>query len=118
MRIIPKILMIIAISFMLIWIFSLIKCEVLTYKYHDDFEYAYQENDMLGNMEYFKVLSVSKDTARVYYVSENMSSAHVLYFENIDRQWKEVEWHTVWAKSGSASGVIFPYWWHFIYGGF
>jgi len=100
-----------------IWVSSLIKCEVLTRKYFDDFEMAYTQNTMLGEMEYFKVLNCDGDTADVYYVSKGMTDANVLTFENNDGTWEEISWRTVWSTSGSASEVVYPYWWHFIYGG-
>lgn len=43
---------------------------------------------------------------------------NVLSFEKVDNNWKETNWDTIWSASGSASDVIWPYWWHFIYGGF
>ena len=102
----------------LIWIFSLVKCEVLTQKYHDDFALAYTQNTMLGDMEYFKVLRCDGATADVYYVGKGRTAADVLTFENRNGNWVETSWETVWSTTGSASEVIYPYWWHFIYGGF
>ncbi len=101
-----------------IWIFSLVKCEILTRKYYDDFEYAYTQNSMLDEMEHFKVLRCDGHSAEVYYVSKGMTGADVLSFENINGIWVETSWKTVWSTPGSASEVIYPYWWHFIYGGF
>ena len=101
-----------------IWILSLVKCEILTRKYYDDFEYAYTQNSMLSEMEYFKVLHCDGNSADVYYVSKGMTRADVLSFENTNRTWPETSWKTIWSSSGSASGVIYPYLWHFIYGGF
>jgi hypothetical protein len=103
--------------FLVIWGISLIKCEILTSKYHDDFEHAYTSNPMLGEMEYFKVLSCDGENAKVYYVSKDMADANVLYFNKLNGVWSETGWNTVWSSTGSASDVIFPYWWHFIYGG-
>jgi len=100
-----------------IWISSLIKCEILTNKYHDDFAQAYTQNTMLGEMEYFKVLSCDESTAEVYYVSKGMTDANVLTFKHTDGVWQEISWKTIWSTSGGASEVIYPYWWHFIYGG-
>ena len=100
-----------------IWIASLIKCEVLTLIYNDDFETAYMQNTMLGEIEYFKVLKCNGRTAEVYYVGKDTSVGNVLSFEKKNNTWKEVSWQTVWSTKGSASEVIYPYWWHFIYGG-
>ncbi len=100
-----------------VWASALINCEILTHKYHDDFAQAYTQNTMLEEMEYFKVLSCDGNTAEVYYVSKGMTGAHVLTFKNNNDAWQEISWKTIWSTSGSASDVIYPYWWHFIYGG-
>jgi len=101
-----------------IWASSVIKCEVLTQIYSEDFENAYTQNPMLGEMEYFKVLTCDGKTAEVYYVSKGMRSGDVLSFEIHNGTWVETSWNTIWSDTGSASEVIYPYWWHFIYGGF
>ena len=116
-----KVLIIIAIIVAVptvVWLSSLINCERLTQKYYKDFEDTYTQNVMLGDIEYFKVLRCDGETADVYYVSEDMVNANVLTFKNTDGKWIETDWNTIWSKTGSASGVIFPYWWHFVYGGF
>ena len=68
-------------------------------------------------MEYFKILDYSETTATVYYVSENMSGGNVLEFVKQNEEWVYSNWETIWSKTGSASDIIWPYWWHFIYGG-
>ncbi len=103
------------------WISALIKCETLTREHYDEFKEAYKQNTMLGDMEYFKVLDYNDcDIARVYYVSKGNSAANVLtfYYDDTTDSWEEISWNTIWSGSGSASGVCYPYWWHFIYGGF
>ena len=102
---------------LLIWVGALLKCEILTAMYHDDFSDAYKGNTMLGEMEYFKVLRCNGETAQVYYVGKNMSGGNVLTFEKQNGIWVETYWDVIWSDSGSASDVIYPYWWHFIYGG-
>ena len=116
-----RILIIIIVAIMIpvsFWGISLIKCEMLTHKYYNNFEQAYKQNTMLGEMEYFRVLSCDENIAEVYYVSKGMTDANVLTFENRNGVWQEISWKTIWSTSGSASEVIYPYWWHFIYGGF
>lgn len=116
-KLLPTIIIAVIAVPIMIWILSLAKCEILTQKYFDDFEYAYTQNSMLGEMEYFKVLRYDGNLADVYYVSKGMTGADMLSFENINGTWKETSWHTIWSTSGIASEVIYPYWWHFIYGG-
>ena len=98
---------------------SIVKCEILTKKYYDDFSEVYKQNSMLSEteMEYFKVLSVRREIADVYYVEKDMTAGIVLTFEKQNGSWVETNWNTIWAVSGNASETIYPYWWHFIYGG-
>lgn len=103
--------------FVLIQSIALIRCEILTNTYYEDFELAYKDNSMLGEMDSFKVLECDGETAQVYYIEAGKARAHVLTFENISGTWQEAQWQTVWSTTGSASEVIWPYWWHFIYGG-
>ena len=95
--------------FLLIWIASLIKCEVLTNKYHDQFALAYQNNPMIYDVQYFKVLRCNGETAEVYYVSADCGD--VLELRNQDGTWVETSWRTIWSKHGSASNAVWPYWW-------
>ena len=104
--------------FLIIWLAALMKCEVLTLLNREEFETIYKENTMIGNIDYLKVLEYSEEYARVYYVSENRSAGVILSFVKQGDKWKYDNWErTVWSATGSASEVIWPYWWHIIYGG-
>lgn len=104
---------------LLLWSMSLIKCELLTYAHHDEFKDAYLQDTMLPEkIASFKILHYSDSCASVYYVGEKHSGGDVIEFEWKNGKWCVEHWKTVWSGSGSASGVIWPYWWHFIYGGF
>lgn len=104
--------------FAVIWLSSLLRCAVLTHIYKNDFKYAHTANTMLGETEQFHVLSCKGGYAEVYYIGKGKSSGDLLAFKKINGKWSEVSWDTVWSGSGgSASGVVWPYWWHFIYGG-
>ena len=123
MKIFRNIILGIICFFLITWIGALIKCEVLTYQHYDEFKDAYRENTMLGDMEYFKVLRYApsrSNIAQVYYVGKGHAGGDVLTFQyNYEADcWKEISWSTIWSGvGGSASEVIWPYWWHFIYGG-
>ena len=104
--------------FCIVWLGAIIRCEYLTNRYYDDFADAWRVNTMLGEMEYFKVLSCNGEWADVYYVGKDYSSGDLMTFCREEGQWAEAGWDTVWSDTGSASEVIWPYWWHFIYGGF
>ena len=102
----------------ILWLGALIQCEVLTDRYYDDFDDAWRQNTMLGEMEYFKVLHCDGEWADVYYVGKEYSSGDLMAFHMEAGRWIEANWNTVWSDTGSASDIIWPYWWHFIYGGF
>lgn len=97
-------------AFLLAWGISLLKCEILTHRYYDDFQYAHVNNSWIAEAEEFKVLNCNGDTAEVYYTSETLGC--VLTFDRRDGAWVEVTWRAVWAKHGSASEFVWPYWWH------
>ncbi len=124
MKIFRNIVLGIICYFLITWIGTLIKCEVLTYQHYDEFKDAYKQDTMLGDMEYFKVLSYNPNRAwgfaQVYYVGKGHSGGDVLTLQyNYEKDlWEEISWSTIWSGvGGSASEVIWPYWWHFIYGG-
>ncbi len=72
---------------------------------------------MIGDIDYLRVLDYSDEFARVYYVSKNKAVGDVVAFEKKDDDWLYSRWDTIWSDTGSASSVIWPYWWHFLYGG-
>lgn len=73
---------------------------------------------MLGEIDYLKILDYSNRRARVYFVSKDHSMANIFNFIKENDEWIVEGWaSTIWSQSGSASEVIWPYWWHFIYGG-
>ena len=118
MRKSKRILLIIPCIFFIIWIGSLVKCEVLTILHYDEFSEKYRENTMMGDIDYLKVLEYNGNHARVYVVSANKAAGDILLFSKENNEWHYDEWEkTVWSDKGSASEVIWPYWWHFIYGG-
>ncbi len=72
---------------------------------------------MITESDYFRVLEYSDSYAKVYYVNRDLTG-ELLGFEKENGEWVYTEWRTIWsACGGSASEVIWPYWWHFIYGG-
>ena len=107
----------IAVGAISMWCTTLIRHDIQTLTHYDEFQYAYIDGTMLGDMEYFKVIYYDEESAQVYYVTEGMTSGNLLEFENNGDTWEQVYWGTIWSSTGSASDVIWPYWWHFIYGG-
>ena len=68
-------------------------------------------NGMIAKGDYMKVLDYSYDKATIYYVSRSGSGNVFTYVKNQDNCWEESEEKTIWSSSGSASDMIWPYWW-------
>ena len=108
-RIAIMVLMIAVMLVLLWWIGSLVKCEVLTNRYGIEFQELYKDNTMLNEIDYLKVLGYTSDTARIYYVAKDRSSGNILVFNKENDKWSCTSWKTVWSKSGSADGFVWPY---------
>lgn len=97
----------ICLIFLLIVFFPYLKAEILTAKYGEEFWGLEQQTNMLSESYYHKVLSYSNEEAKVFYAS---NSGDLLTFKkDTDGIWKLFRWETVWSKSGSASGFMWPY---------
>ena len=109
-RIITLSIALIACLMILFWLGSIIKCEHLTFCYGAQFETAYREHTMLRKPDYLKILDYTETSAIVYYVARG-TGGDILLFERTSAQeeWEFVEWRTIWSKSGSASGFVWPY---------
>ena len=108
-RVLNAVLVVLLIIF-LSWSITLLHYETLTYRYGNQFSNVYKENPMIGEQAYWKVLSYSEDYARVYYVEKDCSFGNILSFKKVEDNWKYDSWEsTVWSKTGSASGFIWPH---------
>lgn len=98
------------VCFLLFWSGSIARCEILTYFHWKEFEKLYKANSMIGEQEYLKVLDYSDTSARIYYVSVNGYGGDILTFVKKGDQWVYDKWErTVWSKTGSADGFMWPY---------
>lgn len=82
-----------------------------------EFSVGYQENTMLGDMEYWKVIDYSENCARVYYISAHYTGGNVVTFKrkNKKTKWIYDRWDTIWSTEGNADKTLWPYLWHFAY---
>ena len=108
------ILLTIILALLLNWGFALVKCEILTAKYGDQALYsACIEQTMIEEDSSFKVLECEPAVyARVYAKGANTSHELILICDqdsHASNPWKVVIWNTIWSKSGSADGFIWPY---------
>ena len=112
------ILLTVIVVFSAVWLSALAKCEALTGQYYDDFKTGHLQTGFHDELEFFKVLSCDDAKAEVYYVAKDHANGCVLDFVNLEGEWDMIEWNCIWSDHGSASDVVWPYWWHFIWGGF
>ena len=93
-----------------IWGLTVLKCEILTFQHGKEFVEVYKENAMMGEIDGLKVLNYSDKFARVYFISKNRMSGDVLTFTRNSEKWTYESWEqTVWSKTGSADGFVWPY---------
>ena len=110
MKYLKKILLVGVFLIVFYWGGSILKCEVLTLLHGDEFSIAYKDMTMLGEMDDWKVLQYSDPYARVYFVSKDRAGGDILSFtKSGDADWKYVSCDTVWSKTGSAEGYMWPY---------
>ena len=97
----------------MIWFFTYMKNEFLTWHYGKEFIGLHKSSNMVDNVDYLKVISYSENSACIYYVG---SSGDVFTFTKNNNEWEMLTWNTIWSKTGSADGFIYPYFWHSIEG--
>ena len=97
------------IIFLFVWFVSLLKCEILTYKYGSQFEDLYKGHVMIDDVDCIKVLKYSENSATVYYISKNHRTGELVKYKKQDGKWEFHSWSTIWSTSGSADGYIWPY---------
>lgn len=100
----------VAVILLSIWLAAVLECEVLTYKYGEQFENAYIGHTMFATPDYHKVLEYSNHRAVIYYVTI-FGCGNIVIFEreNAQTSWNFYEWRTVWSVGGSADGFVWPY---------
>lgn len=86
----------------LFWVGSILKCEILTLQYGQQFIGLQEQTHMLGESDYLKVLEYSATEARVYYVSSNRSGGDILKFTRQDGDWTYSEWERPFGQTAGA----------------
>lgn len=93
-----------------IWGISIAKCEKLTAQYGAQFADLYKNYTMFEEPDDFKVLQYQDTKASVYYVTRGSGGDIVHYRrDEVLDAWQFDEWETVWSRTGSASGFVWPY---------
>ena len=104
-------LIVVVLLMIVFWTVSYAYCEYLTHQYADELRTACQDNTMLIEPKFIKVLQYSETSAQVYYVTINSGSGNILYLSKsyVSNIWKVDSWETVWSTTGSADGMVWPY---------
>ncbi len=115
-----KILLFAITLFMVCMLTEFIKNEILTFKYGGQFENLTCIKENVGSYESFKVVDYSDYEAHLYYITDYKPNpvGFIISLEYYNNRWNYKREYAVWSTMGSASETIWPYWWHFIYGGF
>lgn len=93
--------------FLMVIFFPYIKAEYLTWRHGEEFAGLELQTNMLGEAEYFKVLTYSEQEASVFYVSD--TGDLMTFVKDEEGNWARESWKTIWSKTGSADGFYWPY---------
>ena len=96
------------IFFAVIWGSNIVKCEILTLQHKSEFVEQYKQVDVINDVDCMKIINYDDNEAEVYYVSKN-KYGNILKFKKHNGVWLMDSWETVWSKSGSADGFIWPH---------
>lgn len=110
------ILSVIALIVFVFWGFPILKCEYLTMRHGHEFDFGQvlKEDTMLGEMEWFKILSYNDEAAEIYYIDEGFATGNILTFKKVSGKWKYEKWAKLaWTTlGGTADEFVWPYLWH------
>ena len=90
----------------MIWLIPYVRNEILTLRFGDEFT-GFLSSDVQYDIQYFKVLDYSEDSARIYCVTYS-STGEVLHLSKIGKTWELQKngWETIWSDTGSADGLL------------
>ena len=93
------------------WGIPMAVCETQTYLHGSEFDGLQGQTRMIGDVDYWKVMSYSSESATVYYVKEDGGGSTVAFSKQGDA-WVLDRWDTIWSRTGSADDFIWPYFYH------
>ena len=111
MKMIKYIPLLLIICLIMLWIGSVIRCEILTSRHSAEFIIPDEVVEWAGDSGTMKVISLSEQSAKIYYYYLNDYFAVLIYFTKHNNIWQYETWKAVWT-SGSADDFIWPYFHH------
>ena len=117
-KVLLRIIVICLALYLIIWVGSIIKCEIYTHKYGDDIIDEYKSNldysYWIDGYSFVKIISFSSSEAKVYYINDN--SGYIVRYMKINEHWEAYMCDLLWTHNGgSADNSIWPYWYHNIF---
>lgn len=112
MKKIKIIVLVILASIILFWIIALLRCEILTLRYEEQFKEAYMQTGMISSIVDMKVLDFEDESASIYYICEGGTWSSRVEFVRNASGWQMTSWDCIWSRFGSANNVVWPYIWH------
>lgn len=99
------------------WAIPYIRNEYLTFFYGEEFIGREVESGWFKKADTMRVIQYHQTEAKIYYVCDDYTSGNIYTFAKDGAgRWELDRWKTVWSSSGSASEVMWPYFWHIVYG--
>ena len=116
MKFFLKFISVILVIIFIVWGIPMIKCEYLTAKYGHEFDLTAipEEDPMLSEPDWFRILSYNDKYTEIYYISEGFRLGSILSFKKVHGEWKyDSPANTIWtALGGNADNDVWPYFWH------
>ena len=110
-----KIFLTILFSCFLYMICNIVKIEIVTNIYG----YEFMDFEVIYKAEDFKILSYTKEYAKIYCISKNKNNGTIHSYIKSGDSWRYNKWEDGgWSKHGTADKIVWPYWWHFFYHAF
>jgi len=108
--------LVIIILFLVFWLISVIKVELLTWKHVSEFAIPDEVIAWTGEWNNTKVIDYTNDYARVYNnFGSHLKSGAAGFSTNFTKEngtWEYESWGAVWSSYGSADDFVWPYWYH------
>ncbi len=111
-------ILILLLSFLLIWTISLARNRILTELYGDEIaNLNFYETEEVPHYDWFRILSYSETRIEVYFVNEleNYEVGGIaIYTCNPYGNWFHQD-NVLWSTAGTADTLIWPYFYHIFY---
>ena len=111
-------LLVLLLSFLLVWGICLAKNRILTELHGDEIaNLNFYETEEVLHYDWFRVLSYSETEIEIYFVNELETyevGGIVTYSCNPYGEWFCQE-EVLWSTAGTADTLIWPYWYHIVY---